>query len=119
LYGDIDTVASARDPQVQLSACPTPEWFRGMAALQNHTIEQSGIYRRIVGAIVIPAAFAALAIDGEFVALAYGTLHNGLLCFESVVTDSRRQRHGYARRVIASLAAWAKDEGARGACLQV
>jgi ribosomal protein S18 acetylase RimI-like enzyme len=119
LYGDIDGVAAATEPDVQLSAHPTPEWFRAMAALQNHTIEQSAIYRRIVGAIVIPTAFAALAIDDEFVALAYGALHNGLLCYESVVTDSRRQRHGYARRVIATLAAWAKDEGVRGACLQV
>jgi GNAT superfamily N-acetyltransferase len=119
LYGDIDAVASARDPEVQLSAHPTPEWLRAMGELQNHTIEQSGIYRRIVGAIVIPAAFAALAIDGEFVALAYGALHNGLLCYESVITDSRRRKHGYARRIIATLAAWAKDEGARGACLQV
>jgi GNAT superfamily N-acetyltransferase len=119
LYGDMNIVAVARGPDVQLSAHPTPEWFQAMAALQKHTIEQSGIYRRIVGAIIIPAAFAALAIDGEFVALAYGALHNGLLCYESVVTDSRRQRHGYARRVIAALAAWAKDEGAWGACLQV
>ena len=104
---------------MQLSAHPTPEWFRAMAALQNHTIEQSDIYRRIVGAIVIRAAFAALAIDGEFVALAYGAHHNGLLCYESVITDACRQRRGYARRLIASLAAWAKDEGAWGACLQV
>ena len=119
LYGDIDAVASARDPEVQLSAHPTEEWFRAMRELQNHSIEQSGIYRRIVGAIVIPAAFAALAIGGEFVALAYGALHNGLLCYESVITDVRRQRRGYARRVIATLAAWAKEEGARGAGLQV
>ena len=44
LYGDIDAVASARDPEVQLSALPTPEWFRAMGELQNHTIEQSGIH---------------------------------------------------------------------------
>jgi ribosomal protein S18 acetylase RimI-like enzyme len=119
LYGDIDDVAGTRDPDVRLSVHPTPEWFQAMAALQNHTIEQSRIYRRIIGAIVIPAAFAALAIEGEFVALAYGALHGGLLCYESVITDARRQRRGYARRVIATLAAWAKDEGARGACLEV
>jgi N-acetylglutamate synthase len=119
LYGNIDAVASTRDPEVQLLAHPTREWFWAMGALQRQTTEQSGIYRRIVGAIVIPAAFAALAIDGEFVALAYGALHNGLLCYESVITDADRQRRGYGRRVIATLAAWAKDEGARGACLQV
>jgi GNAT superfamily N-acetyltransferase len=119
LYGGIDAVALARDPEVQLSAHPTPEWLRTMAALQNHTIEQSKIYRRTVAAIAIPAAFAALAIDGEFVALAYGALHDRLLCYESVITDPRRQRRGYARRVIATLAGWATDEGATGACLQV
>ncbi len=119
LYGDIDVVASARDPEVQLSPHPAPQWFRAMAALQNQSSEQSEIYRRIVGAIVIPAMFATLAIDREIVALAYGALHNGLLCYESVVVDPRRQRRGYGRRVIAALAAWAREEGASGACLQV
>jgi ribosomal protein S18 acetylase RimI-like enzyme len=119
LYGDIEVVAAARDPEIRLSPYPSAEWFRAMAALQHHAIEQSAIYRRIVGAIVIPAAFAALAIDGEFVALAYGAIHNGLLCYESVITDARRQRRGYARRVISTLASWAKDQGAKGACLEV
>ena len=52
-------------------------------------------------------------------ALAYGAIHDRLLCYESVIADPRRQRRGYARRVIASLAAWAKDQGAEGACLEV
>ena len=90
-----------------------------MAALQKHTTEQRRTYRRIIGAIAVPAAFAGLAIDGQFVALAYGAIHDRLLCYESVITDPHRQRRGYARRVVASLAAWAKDEGAEGACLEV
>jgi ribosomal protein S18 acetylase RimI-like enzyme len=36
-----------------------------------------------------------------------------------VVTDPTRQRRGYARRIIGSLAGWAADQGARGACLEV
>ena len=36
-----------------------------------------------------------------------------------MITDPRRQRRGYARRVIAALAAWAGDNGAEGACLEV
>ena len=36
-----------------------------------------------------------------------------------MVTDPARRRRGLARRVIASLAAWARDSGATGACLQV
>ena len=36
-HGDIDGIAGARDPDVELSAHPTPKWFEAMAALQNHT----------------------------------------------------------------------------------
>jgi ribosomal protein S18 acetylase RimI-like enzyme len=118
-YGELTAVEMASDPDVQLLSRPTREWFAAMVALQNNNPEQRRTYRRIVGAIAIPSVFAALAIDGEFVALAYGAIHDRLLCYESVITNPRRQRRGYARRVIASLAAWAKDQGAEGACLQV
>ncbi len=118
-YGDLTAVETASDADVQLLSRPTREWFAAMAALQNHGPEQRRTHRRIVGAIAVPAAFAALAIDGEFVALAYGAIHDRLLCYESVITNPRRQRRGYARRVIASLAAWAKNQGAEGACLEV
>ena len=118
-YGELTTVDAASDPDIQLLPRPSREWFAAMAALQNHTADQRRTYRRIVGAIAIPAAFAALAIDGEFVALAFGAIHDRLLCYESVITNPRRQRRGYARRVVAGLAAWAKDQGAEGACLEV
>jgi N-acetylglutamate synthase len=118
-YGDLTAVETVSDADVQLLSRPTREWFAAMAALQHHGPEQRRTYRRIVRAIPVPAAFAALAIDGQFVALAYGAVHDRLLCYESVITDPRRQRRGYARRVIASLAAWAKEHGAEGACLEV
>jgi ribosomal protein S18 acetylase RimI-like enzyme len=118
-YGDLSAVETVGDPDVQLLSRPTREWFAAMAALQNHHPEQRRTYRRIVGSLAIPASFAALAIEGEFVALAYGAIHDRLLCYESVITNPRRQRRGYARRLIASLAAWAKNQGAEGACLEV
>jgi N-acetylglutamate synthase len=118
-YGDLTAIEAVSDPDVRLLTRPTREWFGAMAALQNHKTEQRRTYRRIVAGIAIPAAFAALAIDGEFVALAYGAIHDRLLCYESVITHPRRQRRGYARRVVAGLAAWAKDQGAEDACLQV
>jgi len=119
LYGEMAGLARANDPAVQLLPRPTSAWLAAMAALQNHTTEVSRTYRRIVRAIAIPAAFAALPVDGRLAALAYGAVHDGLLCYESVITDPRRQRRGYSRRVITRLAAWAKEQGAEGACLQV
>lgn len=121
LYGAIDALDldAPAGPPVRLAAAPEAEWLRAMARLQRHTAAQRTIYRRIVGAIAIPARFALLAIDGRPAALAYGAIHDGLLCYKSVITDPRQRRQGLARRVIASLACWARDSGAAGACLQV
>ena len=119
LYGPIEDIEAARDPDVRLLDQPTPEWFGAMEALQNHSSEQAATYRGIIGQIAIPAAFATLSDEGGTVALAYGALHNGLLCYESVITDGRRRRQGWGRRIVAALAAWARDQGAVGACLQV
>jgi len=119
LFGQLATIEAANDPEVQLLSSPTPEWLAGMAALQNHTMGQRRTYRRIVAGISIPAAFASLAVDGKIAALAYGAIHNRLLCYESVVSDARLRRRGYARRVVVALAAWATDHGAEGACLEV
>ncbi|MGC2199678.1 MAG: GNAT family N-acetyltransferase [Stellaceae bacterium] len=119
LYGSIDDVAAAGDTGVRILPEPNPQWFAAMAAMQNHTPERAATYRRIVGQIAIPTAFAALCADGEIVALAYGALHDRLLCYESVVTDTRSRRQGYGRRVIIALAAWGKENGAEGACLEV
>jgi len=119
LYGPIEDIETARDPDVRLQDEPNPEWFAAMASLQNHSSEQAASYRRIVGQVALPSAFAAMSDEGEGVAVAYGALHNGLLCYESVITDNRRRRRGYGRRIITALAAWAKEQGADGACLAV
>jgi N-acetylglutamate synthase len=87
--------------------------------LQRHTKRQAQLYRRIIRALAIPAAFAVLVDDDGVGALAFGAIHRGLICYESVVADPRRRRRGYARRIIASLAAWAAERGATGACLEV
>ena len=119
LYASIDDFAAAADTGVRILSEPDPQWFAAMAALQQHTEEQAATYRRIVGQIAIPATFAALSVNGDIVALAYGALHNRMLCYESVITDSRSRGRGYGRRVIIALAAWAKESGAEGACLEV
>lgn len=119
LYGEIGAVAAAPDPAVRLAGRPSRQWLAAMAALQRHTPEQARAYRRTVRAVMVPAAFATLAIDGEIAALAYGALLDRLFCYESVVTAAHRRGHGYAGRVIGSLTAWAAAQGAAGVCLEV
>jgi N-acetylglutamate synthase len=119
LFGSIAGVTAAADPEVRLAAEPDAEWFAAMAALQGHSPQQSRTYRRIVGRLAVPAAFAILTVEGAPAALAYGIFHDGLLCIESVVADRRRRRRGFARRIVSHLAAQGRDEGAAGICLEV
>jgi N-acetylglutamate synthase len=119
LYGDIESIDTAPDSAVCLLPRPTAEWFAAMAALQGHGRAQSRSYRRIVGGLVVPAAFVLLTVEGEPAALAYGALTDRLLCLESVVADRRRRRRGFGRRIVASLARWARERGASGICLEV
>jgi len=119
LHGELAGVEAAPDPALALLPRPTREWFAAMTALQGHTPQQARTYRAIVGRLAVPAAFALLAADGEPAALAYGALHDRLLCCQSVIVDRRHRRQGLARRVMARLAAWAMERAAEGVCLEV
>jgi GNAT superfamily N-acetyltransferase len=119
LSGALAAMAAQPDPDVDGQAQPAQDWLAAMARLQGHTPDRALTYRRIVESIAIPAFFCGLRRDGQFVALAFGAVHDGLLCFESVVTDARHRGRGHGRRVLATLAAWGKRNGATAACLQV
>jgi N-acetylglutamate synthase len=124
IEGPLDPIVAAAAPfggtgAVRLSPRPEAEWFAAMARLQGQRPEFQGPYRQIVSSVILPAAFAELAAEGEPVALAYGVIHRGMLCFESVVTDAQRRRQGHSRRVLAALAEWAMQNGAGIGTLQV
>ena len=119
LYGEMDAVAAAPAGSVEMTVEPSTEWLSAMAVFQQHSEPQREVYRRIVKTIAVPAAFAGLRIDGRLAALAYGAVSDELLVYESVITDPARRRQGLAWHVIAAIAAWGRDQRARGVCLQV
>jgi|SRR5581483_224019 len=120
VHGRLDAMAAEIDPAVVLRPRPDRIWFAAMAGLQGYNADQAQIYRRIVGAVSIPAAFASLTDEsGRIVSMAYGSIHNGMLCYDLVVTDARQRRRGHSRRIVTTLAGWAKAQGATDACLQV
>jgi ribosomal protein S18 acetylase RimI-like enzyme len=118
LYGDLPTSPTGGDDIIRLSR-PDDAWFGGMHALQTHSETQAVAYRRVVQAIAVPAAFLRLTVDGEDAALAFGVMHDRLLCCESVIIAPPFRGRGYARRMMQALCAWATAEGAEGVCLQV
>jgi GNAT superfamily N-acetyltransferase len=124
IEGPLDPILASAAPfegpdAVRLFPRPEPEWLAAMARLQGQSSAFHAIYRRIVASVVLPAAYALLAAEGEPVALAYAVIHRGLLCYESVVTSAAHRRRGYSRRVLAALALWGRQNGATAAGLQV
>lgn len=58
--------------------------------------------------------------DGRLGALAFGAVHDRILCVNLVVTDPALRRRGLSRRVVSSVLCWAREcAGAEGACLPV
>lgn len=119
MYGTMDEAASQPDDHTELLSKPSEEWLRAMSVLQNYTLTRSATYAKIVTSIAVPVAYIGLRDKERIIALAYGAIYDGLLCFESVVTDVAFRGRGNARRMLASLIDWAKAAGAEGLCLQV
>ena len=119
IYGGIGEIDAIDDPKVELSSLANAEWLSAMGKLQGYAPEERAAYQRVVGSIVVPAAFAGLRVDGRLAALAYGAVRDALLCFESVITDARHRGQGFARPILGTPAAWGRQQGATDACLQV
>jgi len=119
MHADLRRVPSQSDAAAELAAAPGAEWLGAMSLLQRHTEKKSATYAKIVTSIANPAAFVGARNDGRLAALAYGAMHDGLLCIESVITDVGVRRRGHARRMLSSLIEWARTAGAEGVCLQV
>lgn len=119
LYGAMDAVTAQPDSGVEIHAAPTREWFDAIHAANSRASDQRPTYETIINAVALPSGFAALRDNGQPVAMAYAAIDGDLLCVESVVTFPSHRGKGYAKRLIAALAHWAKARDAATACLQV
>ncbi|MGH6956765.1 MAG: GNAT family N-acetyltransferase [Caulobacteraceae bacterium] len=119
IFAPLHTLPQQKDAAVRLSPSPSSRWRDAMAAFQGYGRSEARLYQRMLRSIAGPCAFAMLSLDGKAAAMAYGSVHDGVLVYESVVTDPARRRQGLARRVLAHLAAWGARNGAEIASLQV
>ncbi|HST94108.1 MAG TPA: N-acetyltransferase [Microvirga sp.] len=99
---------------------PSEAWLAALARLQDQGDRAQGLHRRILEALCVPAAFAAAVADARLAALAFGAVHDRIVCVNSVATDPAFRRRGLARQAIAAILAWAQERcGATGACVPV
>jgi GNAT superfamily N-acetyltransferase len=118
-FAALDEVLCERRDGVELAGSAAAEWLAAMTRLQGRSAAQHEVYARTIAAIALPVCFAAVRVQGDIAALAYGVIHDDLLCIESVVTAAPLRGRGLALHAIGALAAWAKGRDARGVCLQV
>ena len=73
----------------------------------------------ILRRIALPCGYVTLHRDGAPIAVALGVVEAGWLGIFNLVTLPAYRRQGAARALLAALAAWAADQGAINAYLQV
>lgn len=100
---------------------PSEAWLEAHARWSGNGEAAQRAQRGILQALSVPAVFtAARGGDGRLASLAFGAVHDGIVCVNLVVTDPACRRRGLSRRAVASVLAWARDRaGAEGACLPV
>lgn len=107
------------DPHVLLDPAATLAWVRETAASYGGPKANDTLLNAIVSRIRQPAAFAALDLDGEPVAWGLGVAERGYVGLYDIVVAPDLRGIGLGRRVVMSLMAWGRSQGASRAYLQV
>jgi ribosomal protein S18 acetylase RimI-like enzyme len=107
------------DPSVEMRTAPKPNWIE--AAANSYGGEKANADRlgRIVRLIRQPAAFATLSLDGEASAWGLAVAERGYVGLYDIVVAPSLRGFGLGRRLVVSLMAWGRDQGASHAYLQV
>ncbi len=122
LYRDLDRNPAARGPETVIVQNHAGDaWLDALARNQGLTVPAQADSCALFDAVAVPAGFAAsLAPDGRIAGVAFGAVHDGIVCLNAVATDTAFQRQGHARLAVGAILAWAQERsGARGACLPV
>jgi GNAT superfamily N-acetyltransferase len=107
------------DAGVTLSQAPSEEWLATSWHIHQTRGEHRQTHEQILRRIIPDRRFASIHFNGQIVACGLGVLQNGFIGFYDIATDPTVRRQGYSFRLMQTLLAWAKTEGARHAYLQV
>jgi GNAT superfamily N-acetyltransferase len=110
---------AAVDPDVAISRAPDEAWRHGFAEANAVALEKRGTHDQMLASIKLPAAFATLSENGQVLAYGLAVAERGLVGLFDIVTIPAARRRGAGRRLVSSLLAWGRSEGAMAAYLQV
>jgi len=107
------------DPSVLLEPKVSMRWVRETARSYGDEKADDSILIDIVSRIRQNAVFATLDLDDRHVAWGLGVVERGYVGLYDIVVAPELRGIGLGRRVLTSLMAWGRDEGAHSAYLQV
>jgi ribosomal protein S18 acetylase RimI-like enzyme len=99
---------------------PSQEWLAAHRQLSRRSPEDAQALHAVLDNLAIPAVFGeARDEDGEIASVAFGAMHERMMCLQWVVTEPGQRRRGYSRATLSALLRRGQEMGATGACLQV
>jgi GNAT superfamily N-acetyltransferase len=99
---------------------PSEAWLAAHVCCAGSTAGAAAAQRKILGALAVPAVFAAArGSDGSLASVAFGAVHDRMICVNLVATAPPARRQGLSRRTVAAVLAWGERIGADAACLPV
>ena len=107
------------DPAVILEPKVSTRWVRETAQSYGGEKADDSILIDIVSRIRQTAAFATLDLDDRHVAWGLGVVERGYVGLFDIVVAPELRGIGLGRRVVTSLMAWGREQGAHTAYLQV
>jgi N-acetylglutamate synthase len=121
IYRDLDGTLPERGDVELSEGMPSEAWLDAHARFTGSALSGRSVQRKILEALAVPAVFAATrAGDGRIASLAFGAVHDRIVCLNLVATDPAVRRQGLSRRTVSAVLAWAREQaGAAVACLPV
>lgn len=107
------------DPEVVITEALDPSWSEGFASANGISAAMREIHDRMLGSILLPAAFATAFDGGRAVGYGLAVAERGMVGLFDIVTVPDFRRRGIARRMVGSLLAWGVARNADRAYLQV
>lgn len=103
----------------QISDSPTPEWFDNYCNMNQVEDRHRRTLEQMLPNVTGKTAFTSLVRDGKVVACGLGVLAGLYVGLYDIITDPAWRNQGLGHALVLNILAWAKQNGARTAYLQV